>query len=82
MTIRLISSIRLRLKEQRDQLIEERDKMNNERKLIRTERNNLKMEIDHFRKDGENNRHKIRQLKLILDQELDYFVCLLNCVLL
>jgi hypothetical protein len=57
------------MRDERDQLIEERGKLKNERKLLRAKRNDLKMEIYHFKKDEENNRHKLRQLKLILDQE-------------
>ena len=58
------------MRDKRDQLIEERDKLKNERKLLRAERNELKMEIAHFRKNGEKNRYKIRQLKLIFDKEI------------
>ena len=57
----------LELKEQRDQLIQERDQLKKERKLLRAKRNELKIAKDHFLKEGANNRHKIRQIKAILD---------------
>ena len=58
----------LRMRDKRDQLIEERDKLKNERKLLTAARNELKTEVAHFKKDGENGRHKIRHLKLILEE--------------
>ena len=69
-----LSKKTVRMRDERYRLIEERDKLKNEKKLLRAERNALKMKVAHFKKDGENGRHKIRQSKLILDQE----ICLTN----
>lgn len=57
----------LELKEERDKLIQERDQLKKERKQPRAERNELQSMKAHFLKEGQDNRHKIRQIKAILD---------------
>ena len=57
------------LKDERDKLVEDHDKLKEERRLLRVERIDLKMDIDHFRREEEGDRKKLRQLGILLDED-------------
>ena len=64
------ANARTKLNKLRDlwaELTEKRDNLKMEKKKYRLEKHNLQTDVDHFKKDGENNRKKLRQLDLILD---------------
>ena len=66
-TVRLIQETN-ELRDERDKLIEDRDKLKEERRRLRAERYDLKMDIDHFKREGEGDRKKLLQLRILLDE--------------
>ena len=67
-TIRLVKETN-ELRDERDKLVEDHDNLKEERRLLRVERIDLKMDIDHFRREGEEDRKNLIQLGILLDED-------------